>query len=157
MQAGHTLASVEEGRPVEAVSCRRELEPFAPRGGGQRLFLFHQCLHHQTGQCVCVPRAGGRDAHAPSRGAQPRLGTVQGPPRGGHPRPQDLDRVHSPGDAQTRFAVTEPLAYSLSSRSPSRSQSVMAEYTLDSVTYCWLADDSMQLPVVRDVGVALYI
>ena len=111
MQAAHTLASVEEGRPVQAVSCRRELEPFAPRGGGQRPFVFHKYQHHQTGQCVCVPRAGGRDAHAPSRGAQPRLGTVQGPPRGGHPRPQDLDRVHSPGDARTRFAVTEPLAY----------------------------------------------
>ncbi len=151
-----------KGGPLKRSLADVGLEPFAPRGGGRRLFVFHKCLHHQTGQCVCVPRAGGRseggrDAHAPSRGAQPRLGTVQGPPRGGHLRPQDLDRVHSPGDAQTRFAVTEPLAFTLCSRSPSRSQSVIAEYTLDSVTYCWLTDDSTQLPVVRDVGVALYI
>eukprot|EP00964_Phaeocystis_antarctica_P079966 scaffold49877_cov66-Phaeocystis_antarctica.AAC.5 len=55
----------------------------------------------QGGQCVCVPRGGGRDSHAPcpSRGAQPRLGKVQGRliksvsvPVQGHPRPQDLNR-----------------------------------------------------------------
>ena len=42
MQAAHTVSVEEEGQPAPAVSCRHELEPFAPRGGGQRPSVFHQ-------------------------------------------------------------------------------------------------------------------
>ena len=42
MQAAHMVSVEEEGQPAPAVSCRHELEPFAPRGGGQRPSVFHQ-------------------------------------------------------------------------------------------------------------------